>query len=140
MTDVHVADVGRSVVLRCKFGGKTYCGHQRRARAATLRFTTPDWGLVPMRSRPQGPCLYNIGFLVLGSLILSRSFWPKHEKKEIRFLEGQNMQGARVININPHLYLALVPSALETRYRGIYIISLYAVTNIITTHIYSTGL
>ena len=26
-------------------------------------------------------------------------------------------------NINPHLYLALVPSALVTRYRGIYIIT-----------------
>ena len=33
------------------------------------------------------------------------------------------MQDARLININPHLYLALLPSALETRYCGIYIIS-----------------
>ena len=32
------------------------------------------------------------------------------------------MHEGRAININPHLYLALVPSALETRYRGIYII------------------
>ena len=31
------------------------------------------------------------------------------------------MQDARMININPLLYLDLVPSALETRYRGIYI-------------------
>ena len=47
----------------------------------------------------------------------------KTRKKNIWFLEGQNMQGTPVININPHLYHALVPSALETRYHGIYIIS-----------------
>ena len=73
--------------------------------------------------RPLGRTVHHAR-LVTGKLVilLSRSFWPKHGKKKIRFLDGQNMQGARVININPHLYLGLVPSALETRYRGIYII------------------
>ena len=61
---------------------------------------------------------------MLKEMTLSRSFQAKHAKKKNWFLKALIMQVDRAININPHLYLALVPSALEARYRGIYIISM----------------
>ena len=47
-------------------------------------------------------------FTLYNRLKIYHAHFDKNTEKKVRFLKGLIMQCARVININPHLYLALV--------------------------------